>query len=262
VAAAAAAPSPALAQPQRAAVAVNARAEVAMALYAASATQAAFERAADARLRTAQAEIARLKGLASTDTKADQAMVLRFNTAEADWKSRLAAAEKQIGALSEDLGRYRARIASLESDLGACGSARASLQDEVERLRAAKASQPSASAAPLGFAAVAGADIASANSCLAAIYSRFQAQIREQFNAQRKTHNEELHPTGGSPTNDSVWTLFQSRHLKGAKGKFVFNQLKNVIPGNAYRESSFTSALLNVELAADLQFSLSGLLGN
>jgi energy-coupling factor transporter ATP-binding protein EcfA2 len=109
-------------------------------------------------------------------------------------------------------------------------------------------------------AAMAGADIAMANSYLAGINSRFQAQIREQFNAQRKTHNEELYPAGGSPTNDSVWTLFQSRHLKGAKGKFVFNQLKNVIPGNAYRESSFKSILRNIELAADLKNVLSGLL--
>jgi len=107
---------------------------------------------------------------------------------------------------------------------------------------------------------MAGADIAMANSYLAGINSRFQAQIREKFNAQRKTHNEELYPAGGSPTNDSVWTLFQSRHLKGAKGKFVFNQLKNVIPGNAYRESSFKSVLCNIELAVDLKNVLSGLL--
>lgn len=59
--AAAATPSPALAQPQRTAIAVDARAEVASALYAASATQAAAERAADARLRAQAAEIERLR---------------------------------------------------------------------------------------------------------------------------------------------------------------------------------------------------------
>lgn len=54
-----AAGAPALAQSGT--VQIDARAEVAAALYAASATQAAAERAADARLRAAQAEIARLQ---------------------------------------------------------------------------------------------------------------------------------------------------------------------------------------------------------
>jgi predicted flap endonuclease-1-like 5' DNA nuclease len=99
------------------------------------------------------AEIARLKAAAEQDSKSDQAMVLRFNTAEADWKARLAASEKQIGALSDDLGRYRGRISSLESDLGACGTARASLQTELDRLRAELAARPTASATPMGFAA-------------------------------------------------------------------------------------------------------------
>lgn len=103
----------------------------------------------------AEAEIARLKGMTGAGAKSDEAMVLRFNATEADWKSKLAASERQIGALSEDLGRYRARISSLESDLGACGSARASLQEELDRLRSDMSARPAASSAPLGFAAAA-----------------------------------------------------------------------------------------------------------
>lgn len=61
--------TPTLAQVGSAVVRVDARSEVAAALYAASATQAAAERAADARLRAQAAEIERLKreGRASRD---------------------------------------------------------------------------------------------------------------------------------------------------------------------------------------------------
>jgi predicted flap endonuclease-1-like 5' DNA nuclease len=107
-----------------------------------------------------EAEITRLKAAASEDSKSDQAMVMRFNSAEADWKAKIAASEQQIGALTDDLGRYRSRISSLESDLGSCGSARASLQDELDRMRAELAARPSAAAAPLGFAAAGGAAVA------------------------------------------------------------------------------------------------------
>jgi predicted flap endonuclease-1-like 5' DNA nuclease len=115
-----------------------------------------------------EADIARLKAAASADAKSDEAMVLRFNNAEADWKSRLAASEKQIGALSDDLGRYRSRISSLEGDLGACGTARASLQSELDRLRAEMAAGPAPSAAPLGFAAAGAAAAAAVTAAPAA----------------------------------------------------------------------------------------------
>jgi tetratricopeptide (TPR) repeat protein len=58
--------APATNAQQNSTVQVDARAEVAAALYAASATQAAAERAADARLREAQAEIARLAAQGET----------------------------------------------------------------------------------------------------------------------------------------------------------------------------------------------------
>ena len=101
-----------------------------------------------------EAEIARLKSAADADTKSDQAMVLRFNNAESDWKSKIAASERQIGALNDDLGRYRSRISSLEGDLGACGTARASLQADLDRLRAELAARPAVSAAPLGLSLI------------------------------------------------------------------------------------------------------------
>jgi energy-coupling factor transporter ATP-binding protein EcfA2 len=77
--------------------------------------------------------------------------------------------------------------------------------------------------------------------------------IREMFNKQRAAHNQEMYPGGGSPTNDDVWQGFQDRPLKGAKGKFIFNQLKNKIPGNVFNENSIITSELGPFVALDLK---------
>jgi predicted ATPase len=83
--------------------------------------------------------------------------------------------------------------------------------------------------------------------------------ILQQFNGQRRAHNEELYKAGGSPTNDIVWASFQGRFLKGAKGKYVFGQLKNVIPGNVFREEALLNHQPTVEMASSLKQILSQL---
>ncbi len=81
-----------------------------------------------------------------------------------------------------------------------------------------------------------------------------RTDIRNQFNAQRAAHNRELHEsTGGSPLSDDVWTEFQSRHLKGAKGKFIFNQLKTKITGGLFSEEKILSHEMITEVAPDLK---------
>ncbi len=77
--------------------------------------------------------------------------------------------------------------------------------------------------------------------------------ISGQFAAQRGAHNQELHAAGGSPANADVWATFQGRPLKGAKGKFILNQLKNAIPGSVFREDPILKHKPNVELAPDLK---------
>ena len=84
--------------------------------------------------------------------------------------------------------------------------------------------------------------------------------IRSQFNGQRSSHNSELYTTGGSPTNDDVWQSFQSRFLKGAKGKFVFKQLKNCIPSNKFNEEKISQHSLSGQIAIDLKDELKRLL--
>ncbi len=84
--------------------------------------------------------------------------------------------------------------------------------------------------------------------------------IKELFASQRAAHNEELHKAGGSPTNEYVWAAFQGRSLKGAKGKFIFKQLKNKVPANAFSEAAVDSLVAYPERAASLKANLEDLL--
>lgn len=86
--------------------------------------------------------------------------------------------------------------------------------------------------------------------------------IQDQFNKQRKSHNEEIYKEGGSPTNDEVWGQCQARPLRGAKGKYVFNQLKNKIPGNAFHADAVLNHSLNGGIALKLKTKLEELLAD
>lgn len=92
------------------------------------------------------------------------------------------------------------------------------------------------------------------------IQAQNQAPIQDQFASQRASHNEELHKAGGSPTNAEVWAAQQTRPLKGAKGKFVFKQLKNKIPGNAFSDEKVIAHTEHPERAASLKANLQDLL--
>lgn len=92
------------------------------------------------------------------------------------------------------------------------------------------------------------------------ILSRDNTPIKDQFESQRAGHNEELHKAGGSPHNSDVWASFQTRFLKGAKGKYVFKQLKACIPRNAFREEAILNYSMTVEIAPSLKQVLEQLL--
>jgi len=82
--------------------------------------------------------------------------------------------------------------------------------------------------------------------------------ISDKFKSQRAAHNEELWKEGGSPTNDVVWQQFQTRPLKGAKGKIIFSELKN-IPGNVFRADKILEHKFTDEIAASLRLTLESL---
>jgi ABC-type cobalamin/Fe3+-siderophores transport system ATPase subunit len=92
------------------------------------------------------------------------------------------------------------------------------------------------------------------------IIAQNQVPIREQFSKQRVSHNEELYKAGGSPRNDEVWDIFQARTLKGAKGKFIFKQLKNKVPANAFSETTIEALENYPERATSLKENLEDLL--
>lgn len=60
---------------------------------------------------------------------------------------------------------------------------------------------------------------------------------KEAFNSHRNSHNTEIYKnTGGSPSHDSVWEILQSeRILRGAKGKTLFNKLRNKLQAKPYQ---------------------------
>lgn len=84
--------------------------------------------------------------------------------------------------------------------------------------------------------------------------------ISDQFASQRKAHNEEFYAQGGSPTNDQVWNMLQTKPLKGAKGKFVYKQLKNKIGHDRFSDQNVLSHEGHAELALSLKTALTTLL--
>lgn len=86
------------------------------------------------------------------------------------------------------------------------------------------------------------------------------ADVEQQFASQRAAHNEELYKEGGSPINNEVWTAFQIRPLKGAKGKTVFKRLYNVVPANAFRTPAICSTNFGGAVALDLKHAIEAFL--
>lgn len=105
-----------------------------------------------------------------------------------------------------------------------------------------------------------GEPISTCETWITEVLMQNQVPISEQFASQRAAHNGELHKAGGSPPNADVWAAFQGRPLKGAKGKTVFKQLKNKVPGNKFSETAVLSHVGYPERAASLKANLEDLL--
>lgn len=83
---------------------------------------------------------------------------------------------------------------------------------------------------------------------------------KDQFDKQRRAHNDELYSGGGSPINEEIWSLFESKPLKGCKGKTVFKQLKNTVPSNKFDERAILNLTFQTDLATDLKAILESML--
>lgn len=86
---------------------VDARAEVASALYAASATQAAAERFADARTRAKQVEIERLRGQIRTDIADAAQLKSALTAAQETYVADLASRDR---AYAQEIGAFRSAV--------------------------------------------------------------------------------------------------------------------------------------------------------
>ena len=114
---------------------------------------------------------------------------------------------------------------------------------------------------PKVLSAVTGESEETCETWLTEIATAHQTPIKEQFAKQRAAHNEEIYKsTGGSPTNDDVWNLLQARPLKGAKGKFIFRQLKAKVPGDAFSEKAIEDLSEFPERGSSLKSNLEDLL--
>lgn len=107
---------------------------------------------------------------------------------------------------------------------------------------------------------LAGCSLEDAQGYIDAVYGRHSQSIQEQFAKQRQAHNEELYKEGGSPRNDNIYNVLQNRKLKGAKGKFILKQLKNVVPRNGFSEEKILSHNFSSEVAADLKRKILGVI--
>ena len=105
-----------------------------------------------------------------------------------------------------------------------------------------------------------GCAAADATGFVSDVIARQAATIRQQFESQRVAHNREFHAAGGGPINDDVWAEFQGKPLKGAKGKYVFGQLKNVIPNRKFAEAQIVFANLGGQVALDLKHKIETIL--
>lgn len=113
---------------------------------------------------------------------------------------------------------------------------------------------------PSFVSSLTGLPLAQCEEFISEIHAQNQVPIQEQFAKQRAAHNGELHKAGGSPTNADVWAGLQVKSLRGAKGKYVFGQLKNKVPGNAFSEASVLNHEGFPERAQSLKANLEDLL--
>lgn len=99
-----------------------------------------------------------------------------------------------------------------------------------------------------------------ASNYIVEILAQHAVPLRQQFDSQRVAHNQELYAAGGSPTNDEVWNSFQTRPLKGRKGKSIFKQLKNKVPAGAFSEANILGSALGGLIAMDLKHRIEQML--
>lgn len=105
-------------------------------------------------------------------------------------------------------------------------------------------------------------DLAEAERTVNDLIQQHHQTFKDQFSGQRGSHNQELYQaSGGSPDTEAIWSEFQSRPLKGAKGKTLFKKLKNLISQNAFSEQIVLDCEFSTEVATSLKTEINAILG-
>lgn len=114
--------------------------------------------------------------------------------------------------------------------------------------------------APAFISSLTGENVEQCQQWLSEVLSSNAQQISDQFASQRQAHNQEIYAQGGSPTNEQVWQMLQTKPLKGAKGKYVYKQLKNKIGQSRFSDQTVLSLENHCLLAPSLKTALQALL--
>jgi len=104
-----------------------------------------------------------------------------------------------------------------------------------------------------------GLTLADSEALLTKAIAKTEVTIKQQFAKHRKAHQGEMYPEGGSPKNEEVWESFQSRSLKGAMGKILINELKN-LTNEKHSGKHLSTVISKTEIALDLRALLESLL--
>ncbi len=79
------------------------------------------------------------------------------------------------------------------------------------------------------------------------------ANVDASFVSQRKAINSELNSDGSGQSNDEVRAEIKKGPLEGARGKTIFNSLKNVVPSGKYNDVAINDLVFDGNVAIDLK---------
>ena len=106
------------------------------------------------------------------------------------------------------------------------------------------------------LAELAGISLADADAALQEMLTRFQSDVEAQFAKHRAAHNAELHAAGTARPNAEILSAFQSRDLRGAKGKYILGKLKDKFGQQKLSDAAIVSHKFQSEVAPDLREKL------
>ena len=92
------------------------------------------------------------------------------------------------------------------------------------------------------------------------IIELYNSTTDQKFVSQRIAHNKEFHSAGGSPPKEEIWEELQSRQLKAAPGKKVFEKIQSELKNWRFSKEVVLEKSLDGNVATSLKEFLEALL--